>query len=153
MEVFFIMKKGKGCLIVIGFVIILGIVGNMIGNKQSNVQTQQNQKSKYETKEPELTATAEEISKKYKENEVNGEKTYEGKIVKIKGNVIKVGSGDIDDKKFVLLKGFGGLDVHCYFEDKNTDGIEKLVPGDEVTITGRIYDKFISVLVEDCILN
>ena len=141
------MKKVTGCLSIIGIIFIILVAVNLFtGNtdKQSN---------KVNGQQYDISATSEDIAKAFTENEVGAKEKYGDKRTAITGEVVKVGSSDLEDKDFVLLKGYKGLDIHCYFERNSNSGIGKLKAGDTVTIIGKAYDKFISVLVEDCTLK
>lgn len=139
-------KKKIGCLAIVVIFILLWAVGSQTLKKE---ETEANKP----VTSAEISVTAQDIAKTYKDNEVKAKKEYEEKKVAITGEIKKVGSSDIEDKDFVLLKGDSGLDIHCYFEKDSNSGLENLNVGDQVTIIGIPYDKFISVLVKNCSIS
>lgn len=139
-------KKKIGCLAIVVIFIVLWAVGSQ------TLKREEAEANKPATS-AEISATAQDIAKTYKDNEVKAKKEYEEKKVAITGEIKKVGSSDIEDKDFVLLKGDSGLDIHCYFEKDSNSGLENLSVGDQVTIIGIPYDKFISVLVKNCSIS
>lgn len=139
-------KKKIGCLAIVVIFIVLWAVGSQ------TLKREEAEANKPATS-AETSATAQDIARTYKDNEVKAKKEYEEKKVAITGEIKKVGSSDIEDKDFVLLKGDSGLDIHCYFEKDSNSGLENLSVGDQVTIIGIPYDKFISVLVKNCSIS
>ncbi|MDY5437171.1 OB-fold protein, partial [Peptostreptococcus porci] len=90
------MKKGKGCLTVIGVLIVLGVVGNMLGggdskktdsNPQKQEQKQEQNVKTEENTTPEITVSAIDISKAFHENELKGKELYTDKVAEITGTV------------------------------------------------------------------
>lgn len=100
--------------------------------------------------EPALETTAAEMVSAYESNELAAEKKYEGKVVKITGVVGDI-KKDILDKPYVTLgtgKQFEVRQVQCFL----ADGVDAttLNKGDQVTLTGRVDQLMMNVLVKDC---
>lgn len=157
------MKKGKGCLTVIGVLIVLGVVGNMLGGgdskkTDSNPQKQEQNVKTEENTTPEITVSAIDISKAFHENELKGKELYTDKVAEITGTVQSI--DEMVGKKFIVLDGdkdnFENIvSVQCYL--KEDDGVIKKATefkkGDQITIIGTIGEKSINVNVNDCIIK
>ncbi len=100
--------------------------------------------------EPSIEVSAAELVEAYESNELAAEKKYEGKVVEITGVVGDI-KKDILDKAYVTLGTGKQLEirqVQCFLAD-GVDATE-LNKGDQVTLTGRVDQLMMNVIVRNC---
>lgn len=161
------MAKGKGCLIAIGVIVVLGVAGSMIGgndNQNTSQDTQSTQKQeqsieqKTNNKTPEITVSAVDLSKAFHENELKGKDTYTGKIAKITGVVQSI--DEMVGQKFIILDGDTEnpeniVSIQCFLakDDAVVKKAMEVTKGSTITLVGKIGEKSINVGVEDCVIK
>lgn len=150
-------SKGKWIGIGVAAFFILGIIGNMMPDEETDTADSQNEstihtndnsskKSKEgsgneETKEKEyINITSTKLIKAFKNNQVKCERKYGGKYLKVTGKVDRVGT-DVLDQIYVCLgsnEDFALVGIQCYAKDSKTeDKIAELKEGDKITVTGK----------------
>lgn len=158
-------KKGKGCLIALGVIIVLGIAGSMMGGNNNTKDTsqdsqrqEQHTEQKEDSKTPEIKISAVELSKAFHENELKGKDTYTGKIAEITGVVQSI--DEMVGQKFIVLDGDTEnpeniVSIQCFLA--NDDSVVKkameVSKGSTITLVGKIGEKSINVDVKDCVIK
>ncbi len=92
---------------------------------------------------------AEDLARDFNKSHYRARKKYEGKNIELKGKIksIKISL----DKPYLVLEG-DKLDVNCFFEDINfVDSINKLEPGEEIKLRGKVGSYRKNLNIEDCI--
>jgi hypothetical protein len=108
--------------------------------------------------EPTLDVDAEQLVDDYKKNEIGAVERYEGKVVRIKGEVNSIDKGLLGGLSITLDGSFmWGADVVCEFDKSHAAALAKLRTGDDVAVIGRVEGRFMNsggdVKVEDCRLE
>jgi hypothetical protein len=154
------MSTGKKVLIGLGILVVIGLIGNALGKKDSqasingeaNANLTQAQKDSIEKAKLEEikknTITATQLIAEYEANEVSADNTFKGKTFYVAGTVLDI-KKDVLGKIYVILDG-GNIvrRVQCYFEDAETAG--KMSKGMEVTFKGTCSGLMMNVLMKDC---
>lgn len=157
-----------GCLILIGIVVILGIIGS-IGSEStptptnsadtgSSVTTKVAESSPAETerKIPEVTVTSAVLYKAYKENEVAADQKYKGKLIEISGKVTGVDNGTFDNEIIVKLSDgeYDWSGPWCYMKPSEHDKVVNYTKGQQVTLIGKGDSATIgSPILKDCLIK
>lgn len=158
-------KKGKGCLIALGVIIVLGIAGSMIGGNNNTKDTsqdsqkqEQHTEQKEDNKTPEIKISAVELSKAFHENELKGKDTYTGKIAEITGVVQSI--DEMVGQKFIVLDGDTEnpeniVSIQCFLakDDSVVKKAMEVSKGSTITLVGKIGEKSINVDVKDCVIK
>lgn len=164
------MAKGKGCLVAIGVIVVLGVASSMIGGNsnqntsqdtqstQSTQKQEQSTEQKTDNKVPEITVSAVDLSKAFHENELKAKDTYTGKIAEITGVVQSI--DEMVGKKFIVLNGDTEnpeniVSIQCFLakDDAVVKKAMEVSKGSTITIVGKIGEKSINVGVHDCIIK
>lgn len=158
-------KKGKGCLIALGVIIVLGIAGSMMGGNNNTKDTSQDSQKqeqrteqKKDNKTPEIKISAVELSKAFHENELKGKDTYTGKIAEITGVVQSI--DEMVGQKFIVLDGDTEnpeniVSIQCFLakDDSVVKKAMEVSKGSTITLVGKIGEKSINVDVKDCVIK
>jgi hypothetical protein len=140
--------------VILGMLIVFWVIGSLSGNKSENKNqpiTQNNKETQVtETvKEEAIKVSAESLYQSYKENTVNADNIYKGKLVTISGTIGTIGK-DIMDDPYVTLKADQYFsNVQC-FVDKNDTEISSLKPDQSITMEGRVDGYLMNVIVKKC---
>lgn len=91
----------------------------------------------------------------YKENEVNADNQYKGKLVRVSGitNDIKK---DITNSLYVTIGRGAQFElpvVQAFFSEENSGKLAQLKKGQRITVVCRISGLMMNVLAKDCILE
>lgn len=152
-------KVGKGCLILIGVVVVLGIIGAIIGNKGSNRTTasqsgsQQSAQGSPTPQPTPIVVDAATLVGEYDKNKLAAQDKYTGKTVQTTGYIKNI-SNDITGKYYLSLNPnndqyYFGTTIACYFNDKA--GLTALSNGQSVTVLGTMQDMSIGIVdMQDC---
>lgn len=95
---------------------------------------------------------AQDIAKKYAENEVAADQEYKGKTTLIDGTVISINSG-INDKPFLVLKGVNVfMGPHAEFQSPDIEKISAIKKGEEIRLICAVSGEVIGTpMLRDCI--
>ena len=163
-------------LTVIGGLIVIGVIGNVVGGSTTKTtstnsnktivnneektstkqETKQTEKKEEKQKEPEISVTAVELIKAYKENEVSADSKYKGKIATITGKVDSIDSGLSDEAIVRLSSGdkYSIYTVSCYIKDSDKSKAGNLKKGQQVTIVGKLSGETIGMpYANDCTIK
>lgn len=156
-------------LIVVGIIIVIGAIGSALGGEEGRdgtnppvTQTNESDNNADDKKEDnlkaEITVSAVDIAKEYKDNEVAAEAKYKGKKVEISGIINSIGKDVLDDVYIVLSNGDEYAiinNVQCYFKDKEQiSKVAELQKGQEVTLIGTVNSSIAgTVTVKDCYIK
>lgn len=91
-----------------------------------------------------------ELADVYAANEVDGDRRYKGRMVKVTGVVVRVAK-DVLNSPFVVIGSgemFQTVKVQCFFDAGQE--IASLRPGDMVTVTGVCAGKSLNVKLTSC---
>jgi hypothetical protein len=101
------------------------------------------------------TVKLDELLSTYKDNEVNGDNDYKGKVIRTAGLVGEV-KKDITNKIFVTVGKGAMLEipvVQCFAAAGEEGAAAALKKGDAIAVEGRVEGLMMNVLVKDCRLN
>ena len=100
--------------------------------------------------QPEVAVTADEMAIDRTQNEIRFDGKYKGKLIQVTGIVTTVKNA-MFGQQFVTVKGTGEYDLVCYCASKERPTLQKLSPGDTVTLVGR-FDRTMlsSIWMTDC---
>lgn len=154
------MKKfGKGCLILIGVVVVLGIIGAVVGNKGSQSSSTvsptgtQTAQGTIAPKPTPIVVDAATLVGEYDKNKLAAQDKYTGKMVQTTGYIKNI-SNDITGKYYLSLnpnndKYYFGTTIACYFNEKGD--LTTLSNGQAVTVVGTMHDMSIGIVdMQDC---
>lgn len=163
------LKWWQIALIVVGIIIVIGAIGSALGGEEGRdgtnppvTQTNESDNNADDKKEDnlkaEITVSAVDIAKEYKDNEVAAEAKYKGKKVEISGIINSIGKDVLDDVYIVLSNGDEYAiinNVQCYFKDKEQiSKVAELQKGQEVTLIGTVNSSIAgTVTVKDCYIK
>jgi hypothetical protein len=120
-------SKGKGCLIIVGVLVALMVVGAIAGggeegSKSASTDTQQSAAA------PEaVDVTAADLSRAFQENEAKAKLAYDGKVLRVSGKVKSIDL-DFSDEPVIKLAGAGdvqgmGVNSDGVMTDVNVSGL------------------------------
>lgn len=101
---------GKGCLIALGILIALAVLGSLLGGGDGSTTSETQQAAS----EPPLPVTAKALEKAYADNEAAAQQQYGNRRLLVSGTINKI-QLDYADKPFVVLEGenmFMGPQIH-----------------------------------------
>lgn len=168
------LKWWQIALIVVGIIIVIGAIGSALGGEEGSdkvggnntnlsvTQTNESDNNADDKKEDnlkaEITVSAIDIAKEYKDNEVAAEAKYKGKKVEISGIINSIGKDVLDDVYIVLSNGDEYAiinNVQCYFKDKEQiSKVADLQKGQEVTLIGTVNSSIAgTVMIKDCYIK
>jgi tRNA_anti-like/Uncharacterised protein family UPF0547 len=123
-------QKGKGCLIVLGVVVALGVLGSLMGGGTGGKATAPEQAAQAE--QP-LVVTARELESAYSANEAAAQKKYGGHLLQVTAVIKSIDLG-LGDKPFLVVSGsnqFMGPQLHL--SDASQAKASSLAKGQEIT--------------------
>ena len=125
---------------------------------QTNESDNNADNKKEDNLKAEITVSAVDIAKEYKDNEVAAETKYKGKKVEISGTINNIGKDVLDDVYIVLSNGdeYSIINnVQCYFKDKEQiSKVAELQKGQEVILIGTVNSSIAgTVMVKDCYIK
>lgn len=139
-------QGGRGCLIAVGVVVALGIIGAVAGgggsSSNSNSAASTAAKAEETTAAPiEYTAyTVDEMMADLKSNAMNASDKYKGQYLEITGKLSVIDSNG----KYISVNPddqFAILGVQCYIKsDEQKDAIKTKSIGDSITVKGKCKD-------------
>lgn len=137
--------------VILGFVIMFWFIGSLGSNKkQPSVSSNQPVASKTVVVEEAIIITADDLYLAYKDNEVNADNTYKGKLVKISGIIDSIGK-DILDKPYVTIKTENSFsNVQCFVADDALDSVATLKSDQSIVMEGRVDGYLMNVSVKNC---
>jgi len=158
-----------GCLGILGFFIVLGIIGNLAGGGKgsgsgsnatsshsvspSSSGSSSDSASSGSSEPAAISVSASELTSAYNANEVSADDKYKDKVLSVSGTVDSIGK-DITDTPYVTLQASGDfLGVQCMFDDQYKGELAKLQKGQHVTLRGTCKGKSLNVLLADCVPN
>lgn len=145
-------SKRFGCGI-IAIVILVGLY--FIGNsgQNNNGTGSSTQSSSADSSVPEYTLSAENLFRRYSENEVSADLMYKGKLLQVSGVVDSIGK-DIIGSSYVTLKtSTYGANVQCFFENDKLSALASLSKGMTLTVKGTCSGKMMNVLLKKCVMR
>jgi len=156
-------KVGKGCLIFIGVIVVLGIIGAVVGGSKNtstssnSPATTQNQASATNTPAPKAEAmkvTAAELIGDFDKNKLSAADKWKGKLVQFSAKVKNI-SEDIMGSPFLSLQPptsdqyYFGTTMQCFFKDK--EALKSLSNDTTYTLQGTIDGMSIGIItIKDC---
>lgn len=151
-------KVGKGCLILIAVVVVLGIIGAAAGSKgsQSGSSSQSNSQTTGTTpteKPAPIVVSATTLVGEYDKNKLSAQDKYSGKLVQTTGYIKNI-SNDITGKYYLSLNPnndqyYFGTTIACYFNEKGD--LTTLSNGQSVTVVGTMKDMTLGIVnMQDC---
>lgn len=138
-------KVGIGCLVIIGVIILLGIIGAAGGNKSSTNTTPSGV-----TPTPRVATktTAREIVDAFDENQVAAEQNWGGKYVEFSAKISNITDSGLSFTN-VGSKDFSLAQISCKIKDKQQ--LLTLKNGQTVTVRGVVGKQTIGVIdFSDC---
>ena len=144
-------KRGSGCLIAIGVVVVLGVLGKMGKDREASEVSQAGQPgSTKQVQRVEITT----LLGNYEDNEIRADGAFKGHIVEFSGIVGDI-KKDILGDIYVTVgtgKSFEIPKAQCFFGDSHAAAVSRLSGGARITVRGRVEGLMMNVLVKDCIL-
>jgi len=155
-------KVGKGCLIIIGVIVVLGIIGAAVGGSKntgsSNAPaTTQNQAATTNTPPPKTEATkvtASQLIGDFDNNKLSATDKWKGKLIQFSAKVKNI-SEDIMGSPFLSLEPptsdqyYFGTTMQCFFKDK--EALKSLSNGTTYTLQGKVDDMSLGIItIKDC---
>jgi len=146
---------GKKILgVTIGAIIMLVIIGSFGGKSdqaaQSSTQMNKETQTTEAAKEESIKITAEALAAAYKENQVNADNIYKGKLVEVSGTVKSIGK-DFMDNPYVAIKGNESfIDVQCFVDSDGVSAISTLKPDQSIKMEGNVDGYLMNVSVKHC---
>lgn len=151
-------SAGKGCLIVIGVLVFLGIIGAAVGGGKGSSSTSTTTSTPSGETVAQATPTAKptpiQISaatliEDYDKNKLSAQDKYTGKQVQTTGYIKNI-SNDITGKYYLSLNPnndqyYFGTTLSCYFDKK--DDLTSLSKGQSVTVVGTMKDMSLGIIV------
>lgn len=139
-------KVGKGCLIVVGVLVVLIIIGAIAGGGDSKPGGNQT-----EAVAPARKVTAVELARAFDANEAAAQKEYGDQPLEVTGVIDSINLG-LGDEAFVVMKGenmFMGPQVH--FADKANDAAAQLSKGQQLTVVCQNVSEVVGTpMLKDC---
>lgn len=130
-------------VLVIAIVIIIAIA--ISPNGKSNSTTNEN-KVKEETV---FAADYDKLIKSYRDNEVNADNIYKGKLLQITGRVESINKDFAGGMYIMLYPLYQG--AHCSLNDSQEAKAAALKRGSKITVTGRCTGLMVgNVILADC---
>jgi len=140
-------KVGIGCLIIIGAIVLLGIIGAAGGSKSS---TTTNTTTGGVTPTPRVAekVTAREIADAFDENQVAAEQNWGGKYVELSAKISNITDNGLSFTN-VASKDFSMAQISCRIKDKQQ--VLTLKNEQTVTVRGVVGKQTIGVIdLSDC---
>jgi len=101
----------------------------------------------------ETSVTLEEIHEAFKTNPDEADGNYQGKVLKVKGQVASIHPSNGDAKTSIVM---GANDqailrkVHCDFDGRFEAAVGRMSPGQKVTVIGRYNGHDVNIRLVDC---
>lgn len=138
-------KVGIGCLVIIGVVILLGIIGVAGGNKSSTSITPNGVSP---TPRQTVKITARELADAFDENQIAAEQNWGGKYVEFSAKISNITDSGLSFAN-VASKDFSLAQISCKIKDKQQ--VLSLKKEQTVTVRGVVGKQFIGVIdLSDC---
>lgn len=135
--------------------VVLFLIGSSSPTPKENsspVQTQT--KTQPEVKVPAIKLSAQTLLQAYKDNEVNGDTLYKGKLVEVSGTIETIGKDILDDPyiTFKNIDPYAVDNVQCMFNKTDEGILAQLKKGETITIQGTVSGMTIgNVVISDCV--
>lgn len=143
-------SKSKGCLIILGAIVALGVIGSIAGGGGSNTEPAGAGPAEADAT-PALKVTAQQLEASYEANEVSAQQQYGGKRLEVSG-IIKSIDLDFQDQPFVVLEGqnmFTGAQMKLTEESQKK--ASSLSKGQQITaICEDISEVVGTPMLKDC---
>lgn len=138
------MKKiGIGCLVIIGAIILLGIIGAAGGSKSSTSTTNTSSNGSTPTPREVVKVTAREIADAFDENQVAAEQNWAGKYVEFSAKISNITDNGLSFTN-VASKDFSLAQISCKIKDKQQ--ILSLKNEQTITVRGVVGKQTIGVI-------
>lgn len=138
-------KVGIGCLVIIGAIILLGIIGAAGGSK---TQTSTTQNGATPTPREVVKVTARELADAFDDNQVAAETNWGGKYVEFSAKISNITDTGLSFTS-VASKDFSLAQISCKIKDKQQ--VLSLKNGQTVTVRGIVGKQTIGVIdLSDC---
>lgn len=148
------MSKGKGCLIAVGVIVALMVVGALVGDDKPGNETSTENAAAPAVEVVEIKVTPKELQAAYEANEAAAQQKY-GKSALLVNGTISAIQLDFSDKPFLVLVGtneFMGPQAHL---DKDSQAkASSLTKGQNVSLSCDGVSEVVGTpMLQDCRLN
>jgi len=131
-------KKGrKGCLIVVGAVVLLIVIAAIAGpeTKTVAVDSETSGLAKATANVPAIEVTAKQLQQAYEANEAAAQQQYGKKPLRVSGKIINI-QLDFADKPFVVLEGTNEfLGPQASLDDESQPKATNLTKGQKISLS------------------
>lgn len=146
---------GKGCLIVIGVIVVLGVIGAIVGpNDSGSSGSSTAQAESAAVTEPPVEVTAKELAAAYEANEAAAQMKYGKKVLQVTGTISDI-QLDFADKPFLVLVGTNQfMGPQARLDEASQPMAASLSKGQQISITcQKVSEAVGNAMLDDCHIN